>query len=129
MAVPGADRGADADAARRRALRELARRHHPDRGGDHAEYVRRKAELDRLFARPRPALPDGRASMVRVVAAARWRLVLRRLRRDVRRWRRLRAQRRRAGVDARLRGGRSAADRGLRPRVVRLLQRRRRPGR
>lgn len=103
--------GRDRDAARRRALRELARRHHPDRGGDHAEYVRRKAELDRRFARPRPPLPDGRASMVRVDPAARWRLVLRRLRRQVRRWRRLRTQRRRVRVDERLRGHRNARGR------------------
>ncbi|WP_225752805.1 hypothetical protein [Actinotalea sp. Marseille-Q4924] len=118
MPEPGSGRQAraDADAARRRALRELARRHHPDRGGDHAEYVRRAAELERRFAQPRRALPDGRASMVRVEAAARWRLVVRRLRRQVRRWRRLRTARRRARVDDLLRGRRSARSRGGRGR-------------
>ncbi|MBC7291966.1 MAG: hypothetical protein H5T83_11630, partial [Actinotalea sp.] len=97
--------GLDADAARRRALRELARRHHPDRGGDPEEYIRRTAELERRFARPRP-LPDGRGSMVQVEAAARWLLVLRRLRSHVRRRRQVREERRRAGVDERLRAGR-----------------------
>jgi hypothetical protein len=90
------------DAARRRALRAVARRHHPDVGGDPEAYVRAVEAVERRF---RHGLDPSRPVVepVHVVPSARWRLVLRRVLRHLRRWRRRRQDDRRRATETRLR--------------------------
>lgn len=67
----------ESDASRRHAIREVAREHHPDVGGDPDVYLEKMRELDERFASSvRPSGSDGR----------RWRIRLgRRMRRGRRR--------------------------------------------
>lgn len=87
------------DAARRRQLRAVARRLHPDVGGDPVRYLEAVAAVEAEWARrrgvgqgPRPTAP---LHPVEVRQAAAWIRVLRRVRRQVRRWRRERVVQRR----------------------------------
>lgn len=75
-------------AERRRALRELARRHHPDHGGDLETYLREVAALGRPGRRP-----------IELRQARLWRRAARRLHRRTRAWWRERQRRRGRRVD------------------------------
>ena len=119
--LTGAEDRARDDAARRRALRRLARTHHPDVGGDTETYLRLVASLRRS--------PGGRPTaeaLVQVRPAVRWRLVLRRLGRRAARWVAQREQERRRQTDHQLQHRPRERRRRVTP--VRLVRRRRRAG-
>jgi hypothetical protein len=79
------------EAEYRRALRAIARRHHPDVGGDHQAFLAAVAALERRRAHARAA-----RAAVEVQRGPWWRRAARRVRRRARAWRRERqeAQRR-----------------------------------
>ena len=96
-----ADREADADAAAAlaRRRREVAKRLHPDRGGDAAAFAAAMAELDAIPKPPAAASPvgstSGSGSAVRVTLRGRVRRLRRRAARRVSRRRFIEVQPRR----------------------------------
>jgi len=92
------------DSTRRKALRVIARRHHPDLGGDVEAYVAAVRALAVLDADGSRA---GRRGTVDVRQARAWRRAVRRLRRRLRALRLGRQDHRHHGVDARRRNVRA----------------------
>ncbi|MCK6210713.1 hypothetical protein KZX45_09190 [Georgenia sp. EYE_87] len=109
MSVDGAPSSGDAE--RRRALRRIARRHHPDLGGDLSTYLEAVAAHERGTTSPSVPVRVLRANPLRRAAGG--------LRRLLRSWRVERRHRRRTKVDARLGSRLSARRSGARRRTGR----------